>query len=312
MGVKHLNKLIRFNTSESVFKTSLNNISGWTVAIDTSNYLYRFAKDGCMLKGLYNMIKTFKRYHITPLFVLDGTPPPEKSYIITERKRERYNALVEYNKMKRTTQATDENIRNKIREYKRKSTHVSKNDINNAIILMDLMKVSHVKATGEADQLCSLLTMSGVTHASMSEDMDMFVYGTDTILRYLSLVHENVVIYDYSNILRELEVSKKDFTTMCILSGSEYNRTYRYEEIVSIFDSLNLYRQYRKIGSTIPFINWIPIYSHNFPVIDVELFNRIADNYDINNDSLPDFVLITNNYIYNNTKVLEFINKCVG
>ena len=312
MGVKHLNKLIRLNTSEAVFKTSLANITGWTVAIDTSNYLYRFAKDGCMLKGLYNMIKTFKRHSIIPIFVLDGAPPPEKSDILVERRNERYIALYEYNKMKAQFHTNNnECIRNKIQEYKRKSTYVSRRDINNAVTLMELMGVNYIKATGEADQLCSLLTLNGITHACMSEDMDMFVYGTSTILRYLSLVHDNVVVYDYSIILKEMNIPKNDFVTMCILSGSEYNRNYRYDEIISVFDTMNLYKQYRKFGTTIPFVKWIPIYSHNIPVIDMDLFNRIADNYDIINDPLPEFEFNIIHHTCNNGKILDFINKCV-
>ena len=85
MGVKHLNKFIQLNANEGVIKTHLENLSGWVVAIDTSNYLYRFAKNGSMIRGLHNMINTLKRYEIIPLFVLDGAPPSEKTGLLNER-----------------------------------------------------------------------------------------------------------------------------------------------------------------------------------------------------------------------------------
>ena len=309
MGVKHLNKYLRLNTTDAVIKTHLENLSGWVVAIDTSNYLYRFAKNGSMLHGLYNMINTLRRYEIIPIFVMDGPPPPEKRTIIHERRKTRYDALEKYKRLQEDT--TNYINQAKMREYKIKSTYVSRNDIMNAVTLMELMGVTYVKAKGEADQLCSLLTIKGITHACMSEDMDMFIYGTNTVLRYLSLVNENVVIYDYNTILRELNISKCDFTSICVLSGSDYNKEYKYDDILSIFDVMSLYNQYRKNGSTTPFIKWLPMYSHNIETIDYGLFNRIVDNYDIAKDDIPDVTLKPNNAIRNVGEIVDFMNKCV-
>lgn len=312
MGVKHLNKYLRIYTPEAVIKTHLENLSGWIVAIDTSNYLYRFAKNGSMIHGLYKMINTLRRYEIIPIFVMDGPPPPEKRSIINERRKNRYDALEKYNKLKSSVLETTDGFNEmKMREYKMKSTYVSKTDIMNAVTLMDLMGVNYIRAKGEADQLCSLLTMKGISHACMSEDMDMFIYGTNTVLRYLSLIHENVVIYDYNTILRQLNIPKSDFTRICILSGSEYNKHYKYDEIVSVFDMMYLYNEYRKNGSVVPFVKWAPIYSHTIESIDMVLLNSIIDNYDISDDDIPDITMKPNKDIRNRTEIFEFINKCV-
>jgi len=311
MGVKHLNKFIQLNANEGVIKTHLENLSGWVVAIDTSNYLYRFAKNGSMIRGLHNMINTLKRYEIIPLFVLDGVPPSEKTGLLNERRRDRYIALDNYNKLKSDNDTMMTTIDyTKMREYKRKSTYVSRYDVMNAVKLMDLMGVSYIKATGEADQLCSLLTIKGITNACMSEDMDMFVYGTNTVLRYLSLIHDNVVIYDYHTILNELDIPKDDFTSICVLSGSEYNNKYKYEDMISVFDIMNMYSRYRKSGSKLPFVKWITIFSHNIDTIDIGLFNRIIENYDINNDTLPDFK-INSKIITTNNEIMDFVNGFV-
>jgi flap endonuclease-1 len=312
MGVKHLNKFLRMNTTEAVIKTHLEHLSGWVIAIDTSNYLYRFAKSGSMLHGLYNMINTLRRYEIVPIFVIDGPPPPEKKTIINERRKARYDALEKYKKLRDGVSISGNSVNyTTMREYKMNSTYVSRNDIMNAVTLMDLMGVNYVKAKGEADQLCSLLTIKGIAHACMSEDMDMFIYGTNTILRYLSLVNENVVIYDYNTILRELDIPKYDFTSICILSGTDYNKEYKYDDVISIFDIMHLYDQYRKNGTTSSFVKWAPLYSHNIQSIDIGLFNQIIANYDILNHDIPDVTLKPNKAIRNVSEIVDFINKCV-
>ena len=60
-------------------------------------------------------------------------------------------------------------------------------------------------------------------YACLSEDMDMFVYGCNRVLRYLSLLKKSVIIYDTKSILSELKLNMDEFKSICIVSGTDYN-----------------------------------------------------------------------------------------
>ena len=53
--------------------------------------------------------------------------------------------------------------------------------------LMDSYGVSYCTAEGEADELCVKMVQKNKAYACLSEDMDMFVYGCNRVLRYFSL-----------------------------------------------------------------------------------------------------------------------------
>ena len=64
---------------------------GKTVVIDTSIYLYRYNSNNELFENFYSMLTLFKLNKITPLFIFDGKPPPEKYDKLNERKIERQN-----------------------------------------------------------------------------------------------------------------------------------------------------------------------------------------------------------------------------
>ena len=58
------------------------------------------------------------------------------------------------------------------------------------------MGISYYQAKGEADKLCAKLVNKNKVFACLSEDMDLFVYGCPKVLRYISLLNKNVIMYD--------------------------------------------------------------------------------------------------------------------
>ena len=64
-----------------------------------------------------------------------------------------------------------------------------------------------------------------MAYACLSEDMDMVGYGCPRVLRYFSLVNETVIQYNYRLILKDLnKIDKEDFTTLCVLAGTDYGK----------------------------------------------------------------------------------------
>jgi len=231
MGIKHLNKYLQNNCHNGIKKNSFCELSGKKIAIDTSIYLYRFLGEDALLENLYLMIATFREYNIIPLFVFDGKPPKEKNALIMERKEMKQRAKDEYNKLEdKLVQAdVDDNERNEITD--------SMNQLKKQFI-----RFSYIEAPCEADELCAKLVLKHKVYACLSEDMDLFVYGCPRVLRYLSLLHKSVVMYDLNIILNELHVSMDDFRNICIVSGTDYN----INKNTSLFKTLKLFNKYKQ------------------------------------------------------------------
>jgi flap endonuclease-1 len=82
MGVKELNPYLRENVSAAIEEVSLEQFSGKRAAIDASIYLYKFLyKNPRFLEGFFQQIFRLKTNGITPIYIFDGAPPPEKLMI---------------------------------------------------------------------------------------------------------------------------------------------------------------------------------------------------------------------------------------
>ena len=69
MGIQYLNKLIRTKCSGALKQIPLSNLRKKVIVIDTSIYLYRFAGEGGIVDGMYQMISILLMNHIIPVFV---------------------------------------------------------------------------------------------------------------------------------------------------------------------------------------------------------------------------------------------------
>jgi hypothetical protein len=119
-------------------------------------------------------------------------------------------------------------------------------DIQKVKKLMNAYGVNYFDANGEADKLCAYLLKNGKAYACMSDDMDMFLYGCDYVIRNLSLMNHTVVLYDTKEILRELKLTKNQFNEIMVLSGTDYN----INSNTSLRESMRWYNEYNKYCST--------------------------------------------------------------
>jgi hypothetical protein len=229
MGIKYLNSFIKDNTGKnSIHKINLSLLSGKIIAVDTSIYLYKFLGEEALLENMFIMISLFRYYNITPIFVLDGKTPIEKAELIKKRCNDKNMAEEQYNLIKQDYDYTD-SVKKKNELYKtmqllkKKFLRLYRSDYIKVLELMDAYGVKYIEAPDEADILCAKLVIKKAAYACLSEDMDMFVYGCPRVLRYLSLVNKTVVLYDYKNILLDLNLTSNEFKEICVLSGTDYN-----------------------------------------------------------------------------------------
>jgi len=228
MGIKNLNRFLRENcTKKSINKIHLKQFANKIIVIDTSIYLYRFLSDGALLENMSIMISIFKSYKITPVFVFDGKPPPEKKQLLIQRLMEKKEAEEKFLNLQSCidTVTEDEKISMLIEmdKLKRQFIRVTEDDIRKTKDLMDIHRITYYESPGEADELCAYLVKSRKAWGCLSDDMDMFLYGCPYVLRNISLIHHTVLFYNTRKILSDLEMTEKEFCQIMVLSGTDYN-----------------------------------------------------------------------------------------
>ena len=255
MGIRHLNRFFKDNTSEDAIKIiSITELSGKKIAIDISIYMYKYASEDNLIENIYLMLSVLRYYNVIPIFIFDGKPPAEKKELLVKRREDRKEAEYEYNTLKNLLnnnlnmdELEKQDVINNMDMLKRKFVHISKKDIENVKKLIRAYGATYYDAPGEADELCALLTFKGKVWACLSEDMDMFVYGCPRVIRYLSLLNHTVVLYNMKTILENLGITQKELREICILSGTDYNSLNDETRITpSLYTTLKHFKKYHK------------------------------------------------------------------
>jgi hypothetical protein len=284
MGIKHLNSFLLDNCStRSIYKANLRQFANKTLIIDTSIYLYKFAEKNAVAENMYLLISVFLQHNITPVFVFDGKPPPEKKQLLIKRKIEKDAAEERYNALKTSGESTETTAK-ELEMLKRQFVRVTESDIAKSKEIMQSCGVPFIESRGESDGLCALLVKHGFAWACVSDDMDMFLYGCPRVIRHLSLLHNECSYYDTESILADLDMTQDVFNDIAILSGTDYN----INNQKSLSETVRLYMRYREwlhanSGSAVEtrtFCQWL-MESTEY-VSDKSQFERIRKMFDLN------------------------------
>lgn len=286
MGIRHLNRFLKENASNSIKLCRLAEFSGKKIAVDISIYMYRFASDNSLIENIYLMLSIFRHYNIIPVFIFDGKPPTEKRELLDKRKEDKKNAEEEYKKLKNILELNSDmddvdkqEIIYNMDILKKKFVNVNKNDIDNVKKLIRCYGLSYYDAPFESDELCAMLTIKEKVWACLSEDMDMFVYGCPRVIRYLSLLNHTAVIYNTKSILNNLGITQKELREICILSGTDYNFD-NEDKNTTLTNVLKQFKKYHKSKSNLEFYDWLNENNKNF-IKDYSLLKNIYDMFDL-------------------------------
>jgi len=250
MGIKHLNRFLRENcTAKSVRKVHLKTFANKSVVIDTSIYLYKFLGEESLFESMYLFISILKSYNITPIFIFDGKPPPEKQPLLIQRflakkdAESKYHALQsELNENEKLNDDEKREIILEMNVLRRQFIRVRDEDVYSMKKLMDSYGVAYYDAPSEADLLCAYFIKIGKADVCFSDDMDMFLYGCNIVARNISLLNHTVTLYNADNILEELKLSYKHFCEIVILSGTDYD----ISNETSLIETVKWFREYKK------------------------------------------------------------------
>ena len=268
MGIKHLNRFLREEAQDCIKFISLAELSGKKIAVDISIYMYKYAAEGTLLENMYLMLSTMIYYNIVPVFIFDGKPPPEKKELLQKRKEDKQEAEKEYNQLKKQLEnktiddVEKQEVINNMDILKKKFIHIGKTEIDSVKRLIRAYGATYYDAPSEADELCALLVIKKKVWACLSEDMDMFVYGCNRVLRYLSLLNKTVVLYDTKDILNSLGITQKELREICVISGTDYNYNENKTDDnskkgSSLYKTLAYFKKYHKENSEMGFYKWL-------------------------------------------------------
>ena len=289
MGIKYLNRFLKENCSKkSIRKINLNQLQSKTIVIDASIYMYKYIAENALIENMYLLISLLLTNNITPLFVFDGKPPPEKYALLQQRRLQKKSAEDKYNEL--MLEYTDEELDpdkklllfQEMKNLKNQFVRLTENDKNKVKELLDAYGVMYYDSPSEADDICAYMVITGKAWACLSDDMDMFVYGCPRVIRNISLLNKTVLFYDTNNILEDLCMSEEHFKQILVLSGTDYNI---YEK-TDLDTTIELYTKYmkqlvaKKISSNISFYQWIMKTSEY--ISNIEKLNNICELFKIN------------------------------
>ena len=253
-----LNKYLKEYCREGIKEIPLSNLRHKRIAIDMSIFLYQFKGDDKLLENMFRMLETFRENCIVPVYIFDGAPPEEKNEALSARDETKKVAKEKCEKLQERincvlNEEEKEKLEILLKNEKKKCIRITNADIRNVKELIKVMGGNYLEAVGEADELCAYLVAKKHVWACMSEDMDMFVYGCQRVLRNFSLDNTRCTLYTLRDILNDLNMTLYEFKSVCLLSGTDYNHS-RF----TIFTTMGLFYKYlRKRRANQSFYDWL-------------------------------------------------------
>ena len=315
MGIRYLNRFFKEEAMHAIKLMCLKQLSGKKIAIDISIYMYKYASENSLIENIYLLLSILRQYNIIPIFIFDGKAPIEKKELLQKRKEDKKAAQEEYiilqNKLlinEDMDEIEKQEIMTNMDLLKRKFVHISKKDIEIVKRLIRAYGATYYDAPGESDEICALLTIKGKVWATLSEDMDMFVYGCPRVLRYMSLLNHTVVLYDTKSILETLGISQKDLREICVLSGTDYNSMNdEFKNSPNLYNTLKYFKKFSKEKKrreynneqNIEFYYWLSC--NTSYITNLDLLQKICDIFNLtkNHENIKKFedIKISNSII---------------
>lgn len=289
MGIKGLMDFLRKRCPQAIGQVPLTHLQGKKIAVDAFfwmyNYLATAQKNIIMsmtydqilheespneqyimdiwVKSLTDFIKKFLEYDITLIFVFDGEAPIEKTETRKGRQAARDKSTDKITNLREALRGGDElddkrGIVNDMKKYMASNIFLTGERVTFFRSVLKDLGVPVLQATGEGEQLCSMLCIEGSVDAVISNDTDNLAMGCTLLLTDRGDRHfvqvpstteggeegeevkaiEQYKYVSYPLILQGLELSPGQFRDLCIMSGCDFNTNIKNIAIVKSYNSI--------------------------------------------------------------------------
>lgn len=276
MGIKNLSKFLTKESKEAFENLPIDALSGQAIAIDVSIYMYKFMANALStvcnqtnflvdnldrdlvlrlwINKTVNALVTWLSYNIKPILVFDGTPCKEKLETLTDRRKikddKREKIALLHHQIRNDPFLCHSSL---INDYKKELAGLIEFSDDEKSLYKNVLKslgFPCLQATGEAEQLCSMLCLDGYVCGVYTRDIDVLVYGCPLMIKDFS---DDVNIDEHgfttpllkcvkmNKVLEELKVNQSFFVDLCIMSGCDYNTSIKNLGPARIFKMLKKY-----------------------------------------------------------------------
>lgn len=262
MGIRHLHKFLKKHSPDVYQEIGLSTYRNKIIAIDINLYLYYYKNKHKQrwLSAFFNMILTLRKYDMKLIFIYDTRAPVEKESKQLERKTKKRNIEAQIHDIRyaraRFIESGDiDPILNEVMEKTHKSSrmkkllspdnnmmidlqvidaklvhlenqivNVTRKDVQTSKELLTILKIPFYDSPNEAETMCSHLCCYGMVDAVLSNDTDVMVYGTPVFLTRLNVMKETWTSIHFSEVIKQLNLTKEQFVDFCIMCGTDYNK----------------------------------------------------------------------------------------
>jgi len=225
-------------------KIALEDLAGRSIAIDAFNTMYQFLsmirqsdgtplmdRDGrttSHLSGLYFRSAALLEIGLKPVYVFDGKPPELKRKTIMERVSAKLQAEKEWK------EALEKGETKKAFSRATRTSRLTDDMVDESCDLLDALGIPWIKAPSEGEAQISHMAKKGDVWAAASQDYDALLFGTPTLVRYLTLAGKRRLpsgkkvevapeIIALNEVLGALKVTREQLVDMAILIGTDFN-----------------------------------------------------------------------------------------
>lgn len=226
-------------------KIELQDIGGWTLAVDAYNTLYQFlaiirgpsgehlmdsrGRVTSHISGLFYRNINLMELGIKLVYVFDGKPPDLKMEEIERRSAQRREAKDQYLKALQAGEMTQ------ARKFAEASTVLRRDMVADAKRLLEAMGIPYVDAPSEGEAQASVMAAEGSVNAVASQDHDSIIFGAPVLVRnvtisgkrrlpskgiMINVVPERITL---KSVLDATGLSREQLVDFAILLGTDFN-----------------------------------------------------------------------------------------
>jgi len=305
MGIRLLNKFLKNNSFAVGKKMHFSDLSNKKICIDIYNYIYQFLGNNRLIEELEILCKILHKYNINALFVFDGKYSCEKKKEQDKRKKNREKANLKFNKLELVKNKTIKQ-KKKLKSLNRDRVKITKWDIFDSKKCLEYCGMKHITATGEAEELCAELLRKNKVFACMSEDTDLFAFGSKRVMKSINFYKETFIMYDIDNLLSFIDMTINVFQQICTLSCNDYTKVSKRKNFLFYMNYFIKYKIEKHANET--FLSWL-INNNLLSDAEYENYTQIKNIYKLNNKNiLKDYkYIVIKNSVFLKRKVKQLI-----
>ena len=278
MGLKGFYGFIRQQCPDVMEQVHLSDFAYKRIAIDTSLYLYKFkySRGNQWLSEFLNLVACLRKNEVHCVFVYDSGFPHEKDAERKRRRAERERMKADIQELEEALETYKTNgeisdllakcsegaaprrflspgaaveidvsgVEEKIEQKRKKIIEVFPADFTLTKQLFDILKVPWYDAPLEGETSCADLCNRGLVDGVLTDDSDVLAYHCPILLTKLQLPQGVCTQINHSKLLGALDVDRRTFLDLCIMSGTDYNPNVKR---VGTKTAYSLLRQYKTI-----------------------------------------------------------------